>query len=111
MELYPKSMVSEFINVDKHRGGSMDSGNYTISIDFTGGIGLNVFDACLVVEELCFGCSSIQVAITSSGLAQSPVILAGNEQQKKKYLGRLAEEPLLAVTYNFLHHETLTIMF
>ncbi|KAJ6640636.1 putative medium-chain specific acyl-CoA dehydrogenase, mitochondrial [Pseudolycoriella hygida] len=61
-----------------------------------GGIGLSVFDACLVVEEMSFGCSGIQVAITSSGLAQSPVILAGNEQQKKKYLGRLAEEPLFA---------------
>lgn len=59
-----------------------------------------MFDACLVVEELSFGCSGIQVAITSSGLAQSPVILAGNEEQKKKYLGRLAEEPLLAVRFD-----------
>lgn len=61
-----------------------------------GGTGLNCFDSCLVVQELSFGCSGIQVAITSSGLAQSPVILAGNDEQKKKYLGRLAEEPMFA---------------
>lgn len=64
-----------------------------------GGIGLNVLDACLIVEEMSFGCSGIQVAVLSSGLAQSTLILAGNEQQKKKYLGRLTEEPLLAVRW------------
>lgn len=29
---------------------------------------------------------------------QTPLIIAGNEEQKKKYLGRLMEEPLLAVS-------------
>ena len=27
-----------------------------------------------------------------------PVILAGNDEQKKKYLGRMTEEPLVAVS-------------
>lgn len=30
-----------------------------------------------------------------------PVILAGNEAQKKKYLGRLTEEPLMCVSVEF----------
>lgn len=30
------------------------------------------------------------------GLGQAPIILAGNQEQKKKYLGRLLEEPLVA---------------
>lgn len=29
-----------------------------------------------------------------------PVILAGNKEQKKKYLGRMVEEPLMAVCIN-----------
>ena len=30
-----------------------------------------------------------------------PVILAGNEAQKKKYLGRMTEEPLMCVSISF----------
>lgn len=30
---------------------------------------------------------------------QTPVILAGNKEQQKKYLGRLIDEPLVAVCY------------
>jgi acyl-CoA dehydrogenase len=29
---------------------------------------------------------------------QTPVILAGNKEQQKKYLGRLIEEPLVTVS-------------
>lgn len=29
-------------------------------------------------------------------LQQTPVLVAGNDEQKKKYLGRLVEEPLVA---------------
>jgi methyl coenzyme M reductase subunit C-like uncharacterized protein (methanogenesis marker protein 7) len=29
---------------------------------------------------------------------QTPVIIAGNKEQQKKYLGRLIEEPLLTVS-------------
>lgn len=31
-------------------------------------------------------------------LQQTPVIIAGNKEQQKKYLGRLIEEPLVAVS-------------
>lgn len=73
--------------------------NLPFYITLKGGIGINVFDACLVAEELSFGCSGIQVAINGSGLAQSPLIIAGNDAQKKKYLGRLVEEPIVAVKF------------
>ncbi|OLY80280.1 Medium-chain specific acyl-CoA dehydrogenase, mitochondrial [Smittium mucronatum] len=61
-----------------------------------GGLGLGVLDAGLVSEELSYGCSGIQTAIEANGLAEAPVILFGNEEQKKKYLGRMTEEPLMA---------------
>lgn len=35
---------------------------------------------------------------------QMPVILAGNDAQKKKYLGRLVEEPLMCVSKIYFGH-------
>ncbi|XP_039286680.1 probable medium-chain specific acyl-CoA dehydrogenase, mitochondrial [Nilaparvata lugens] len=61
-----------------------------------GGLGMGVFDGCLVAEQLAYGCTGIMTALEASGLGQTPVLVAGNEEQKKKYLGRLVEEPLLA---------------
>jgi len=61
-----------------------------------GGMGMGVFDGCLVAEELAYGCTGIMTALEASGLGQTPVLVAGSEAQKKKYLGRLVDEPLLA---------------
>ncbi|KAJ8300603.1 hypothetical protein KUTeg_022122 [Tegillarca granosa] len=60
-----------------------------------GGPGLGIFDACLVTEELAYGCTGIQTAIEANSLGQMPVIIAGNKEQKQKYLGRMMEEPLM----------------
>lgn len=60
-----------------------------------GGPGLSGFDNCLIVEELAYGCTGIQTAMEANGLGEAPVIVAGNEEQKKKYLGRMTEEPLM----------------
>ncbi|XP_031231783.1 medium-chain specific acyl-CoA dehydrogenase, mitochondrial [Mastomys coucha] len=60
-----------------------------------GGLGLGTFDACLITEELAYGCTGVQTAIEANSLGQMPVILAGNDQQKKKYLGRMTEQPMM----------------
>ncbi|EAX06399.1 acyl-CoA dehydrogenase medium chain [Homo sapiens] len=60
-----------------------------------GGLGLGTFDACLISEELAYGCTGVQTAIEGNSLGQMPIIIAGNDQQKKKYLGRMTEEPLM----------------
>ena len=61
-----------------------------------GGMGLDVYTACLIAEELAYGCTGIMTALEASSLGQTPIILSANEAQKKKYLGRLLEEPLVA---------------
>ncbi|XP_059062302.1 medium-chain specific acyl-CoA dehydrogenase, mitochondrial isoform X2 [Achroia grisella] len=61
-----------------------------------GGISLGVFEQCLVAEEVAYGCAGIMTALEASGLGQAPIILAGNKEQQKKYLGRLIDEPLVA---------------
>ncbi|XP_046370091.1 medium-chain specific acyl-CoA dehydrogenase, mitochondrial-like [Haliotis rufescens] len=60
-----------------------------------GGLGLGIMDACIVTEELAYGCTGVQTAIEANSLGQMPVIIAGNDAQKKKYLGRMMEEPLM----------------
>jgi acyl-CoA dehydrogenase len=60
------------------------------------GAGLGVLDGCLITEEFAYGCTGIATAMEANGLAAAPVIVAGNEEQKKEFLGRLTREPLLA---------------
>uniref|UniRef100_A0A2I3S4I3 Medium-chain specific acyl-CoA dehydrogenase, mitochondrial n=1 Tax=Pan troglodytes TaxID=9598 RepID=A0A2I3S4I3_PANTR len=45
--------------------------------------------------KLAYGCTGVQTAIEGNSLGQMPIIIAGNDQQKKKYLGRMTEEPLM----------------
>ncbi|XP_047523885.1 probable medium-chain specific acyl-CoA dehydrogenase, mitochondrial isoform X3 [Pieris napi] len=61
-----------------------------------GGLGLGVMESCIVCEELAFGCSGMMASLYISEVGQTPVIIAGNKEQQKKYLGRLIDEPLVA---------------
>ncbi|KAE9538467.1 hypothetical protein AGLY_005566 [Aphis glycines] len=61
-----------------------------------GGMNMSVIDGCLIAEEFGYGCTGIATALEASGLGQMPVIIGGNKEQQKKYLGRLIEEPLVA---------------
>lgn len=60
-----------------------------------GGMALGTFEGCLITEEIAYGCTGIQTAMEANNLGQMPVIIAGNDEQKKKYLGRMTEEPLM----------------
>jgi acyl-CoA dehydrogenase len=51
-----------------------------------GGLGLHTIEACVINEELAYGCSGCVTAIEANSLAQMPVILAGSEAIKKKVL-------------------------
>jgi acyl-CoA dehydrogenase len=61
-----------------------------------GGAALGELENALVSEELAYGCSGIQTSILANVLALTPIKLAGNEEQKKKYLGLLTSEPIMA---------------
>ena len=51
-----------------------------------------VVDHCMVMEELATGCSGIATAIDGNGLSQYPVILAGTDDQKRRFLAPMLEE-------------------
>ena len=57
-----------------------------------GGPGLGVLDSILILEELNYGCAGITNALAANGLAAVPLLVAGSEEQKKRYLGQLANE-------------------
>jgi acyl-CoA dehydrogenase len=69
--------------------------NATVSPDY-GGPGLDELDNAMIAEELAWGCTGIQTSLLANTLALTPIVLAGNEEQKKKYLGMLTAEPLFA---------------
>lgn len=60
-----------------------------------GGMGLGTLDGCMITEKLAYGCTGISTAIEANGLGSMPIMIAGNEEQKKKYLTRLIEEPIM----------------
>jgi acyl-CoA dehydrogenase len=60
-----------------------------------GGLGLPGFDGMLVGEELAWGCSGIAVSIVANTLGAAPVMIAGTDEQKRRWLPPLVEEPIL----------------
>lgn len=57
-----------------------------------GGPGLSRVDEVIITEELAWGCTGITACLNVNHLATTPVILAGTEEQKKKFLGEICEE-------------------
>lgn len=69
--------------------------NPTVPTEY-GGSGLGELDNALIAEQLAYGCTGIQTSMLANTLALTPILLAGNEEQKKKYLGMLTSSPLFA---------------
>jgi acyl-CoA dehydrogenase len=61
-----------------------------------GGMGLSLFEECLAGEQLAWGCSGISTAIVVTGLGMLPIIIAGNQEQKEEYCGRIVDGQLAA---------------
>jgi len=57
-----------------------------------GGPGLGILDTCLIQEELNYGCSGISNSISANDLGALPLLLAGNDDQKRIFLGALTEK-------------------
>jgi acyl-CoA dehydrogenase len=69
--------------------------NASVSTEY-GGPGMGELENALIAEQLAYGCTGIQTSLLANTLALTPIKLAGNEDQKKKYLGMLTAEPLFA---------------
>src|SRR6185295_9999692 len=74
---------------DAHKIGLV---NPTLPTEY-GGAGLSDVESSFITEELAYGCSGIQTSMTANTLGLTPIKLAGNDAQKKKYFGWLTSEP------------------
>lgn len=61
-----------------------------------GGTGGGVLDLCIATEELSRACGGISVSYAASALGTIPIVLFGNEAQKKKYLPDLSSGKKIA---------------
>jgi acyl-CoA dehydrogenase len=61
-----------------------------------GGLGGSCLDNCLVQEEVAFGCAGVNTSMAANSLGSMPLLIAGTDEQKKKFLGRLTSEMTFA---------------
>src|SRR5579859_8001441 len=69
--------------------------NPTLPAEY-GGSGLSDVESSFITEELAYGCSGVSTSMTANTLGMTPIKLGGTDEQKKKYLGWLAQEPIMA---------------
>lgn len=74
-----------------------ESDLFAISIDPEyGGMGGGVLETVIAVEELSKVCGGIALALAATGLGTYPILISGSEEQKQKYLPRIASGKSLA---------------
>jgi acyl-CoA dehydrogenase len=57
-----------------------------------GGLGLASVDQCLITEEVAWGCSGIGTSVMANDLGLTPIVVAGTDEQKKRWLTMCADE-------------------
>jgi len=60
-----------------------------------GGTGARIMDMCIACEEVSRICAGVATAYAVSALGSGPIIFFGSEEQKKKYLPKIATGGLL----------------
>jgi acyl-CoA dehydrogenase len=54
-----------------------------------GGLGLSCLTHSLILEEISYGCAGVNTTLAGNMLGSMPLLIAGTEAQKQKYLGAL----------------------
>lgn len=61
-----------------------------------GGLGVGCLEHVLVLEELNWACAGITTSLAGTALGCLPLLVAGSESQKKEYLTRVTDKPVMA---------------
>jgi len=61
-----------------------------------GGLELGAIEGCVLAEEFGYGCAGITTAMEANHLAEAPLIHAGSDAIKKRFLEPMTEEFLMA---------------
>ncbi|MDK9698783.1 MAG: acyl-CoA dehydrogenase family protein [bacterium] len=74
-----------------------DAGLYGVYVpEVYGGVGMGVFELALITEELSRIDAGTALALAASALGTFPILLSGNEEQRKRFLPDLASGSKLA---------------
>ena len=76
---------AEFPGAIIKEGHSLGLINLTLPAEY-GGSGLGVFEGCLVIEEIAWGCAGFATSMVANDLALTPIKIGGSEEQKKRFL-------------------------
>jgi alkylation response protein AidB-like acyl-CoA dehydrogenase len=60
------------------------------------GLGMGILELCIISEELSRACSGIALALLGTALGTEPILIAGSDEQKKRFLPRVAAGEALA---------------
>jgi acyl-CoA dehydrogenase len=58
----------------------------TVIPEAHGGLGLGSLDACLIAEEVAWGCGGIATSLVANDLGLTPIVVAGSEDQQREWL-------------------------
>jgi len=84
---FPVSIIKE--------GHGLGLINVTLPVEY-GGSGLSIFDACLVIEEIAWGCSGFATSMVANDLALTPLRIGATEEQKARFIQPVATSGQLA---------------
>jgi acyl-CoA dehydrogenase len=72
---------------------AFDTGLLNVEIpEAYGGLGLHTLEGCFIAEELAYGCAGVATSIMCNHLGALPLLIAGTEEQKQHWLGKLTSE-------------------
>jgi alkylation response protein AidB-like acyl-CoA dehydrogenase len=75
-----------------HRAAEVGLTSFMLPEDYGGGGMTDCLTACIVQEELCWGCSGIGNLITSGGFFAEPILELGSDEQKRRWIEPLCGE-------------------
>jgi acyl-CoA dehydrogenase len=69
--------------------------NTCIPVEY-GGNGFSAIDSMIITEALAYGCMGMNTAIMANDLALLPIVIGGNDEQKKRFLTPFTEKYKMA---------------
>lgn len=79
----------EFADVIYTKAFELGLTNPFLPADFDG-LGLSIFESCLITEELAWSCAGINAAFDGNLWAIAPLLIAGTKEQKSEFLAPFA---------------------
>jgi acyl-CoA dehydrogenase len=77
--------------------GAFDFGLWNLNLpEQYGGMGLDHLTEAILLEEIAYGCLGVCGAWAGNSLGLTPILLAGTEEQKNRWLCQFGQEPLFA---------------